>query len=52
MAEIAKINDIRNADLPVYAIDVNSSFETAPALKNAEQLKNFKEKLALWTHTT
>ncbi len=47
MAEIAKINDIRNSDLPVYAIDVNSLFETAPALKNAEQLKNFKEKLAL-----
>lgn len=47
MAEIAKINDIRNADLPVYAIDVNSSFETTPALKNAEQLKKFKEKLAL-----
>lgn len=47
VAEIAKINDIRNTDLPVYAIDVNSSFETAPALKNAEQLKKFKEKLAL-----
>ena len=47
VAEIAKINDIRNTDLPVYAVDVNSSFETAPALKNAEQLKNFKEKLAL-----
>ncbi len=47
VTEIAKINDIRNTDLPVYAVDVNSSFETAPALKNAEQLKNFKEKLAL-----
>jgi len=47
VAEIAKINDIRNTNLPVYAIDVNSSFETAPALKNAEQLKKFKEKLAL-----
>lgn len=47
VAEIAKINDIRNTDLPVYAIDVNSSFETVPALKNVEQLKSFKEKLAL-----
>ena len=47
VAEIAKINDIRNEDLPVYAIDVNSRFETAPALKNAELLKEFKEKLLL-----
>jgi phosphoribosylanthranilate isomerase len=33
--------------LPVYAIDINSKFETAPALKDAEQLKKFKEKLVL-----
>ena len=47
LEEIDKINELRNADLPVYAIDVNSKFETAPAFKNVEQLKNFKEKLAL-----
>ena len=47
LSEIEKINELRNSDLPVYAIDVNSKFEIAPAIKNVEQLKNFKEKLAL-----
>jgi phosphoribosylanthranilate isomerase len=47
LAEIDKINELRNTDLPVYAIDINSKFETAPALKDAEQLKKFKEKLVL-----
>lgn len=47
LAEIDKINELRNTDLPVYAIDINSKFETAPALKDAEQLKKFKEKLLL-----
>ena len=47
LAEIDKINELRNTDLPVYAIDVNSKFETAPAIKNVEQLKSFKKKLAL-----
>ena len=47
LAEIDKINELRKTDLPVYAVDINSKFETAPALKDAEQLKKFKEKLAL-----
>ena len=47
LTEIDKINEIRKTDLPVYAIDINSKFETAPALKDAEQLKKFKEKLVL-----
>ena len=47
LAEIDNINELRRTDLPVYAIDVNSKFEIAPARKDAEQLKKFKEKLAL-----
>ena len=47
LAEIENINELRKTDLPVYAIDINSKFEIAPARKNAEQLKKFKEKLAL-----
>ena len=47
LAEIDKINELRKTDLPVYAIDINSKFEIAPALKDAEELKKFKEKLAL-----
>jgi phosphoribosylanthranilate isomerase len=47
LAEIDKINELCKTDLPVYAIDINSKFETAPALKDAEQLKKFKQKLVL-----
>ena len=47
LAEIDNINELRRTDLPVYAIDINSKFEIAPARKDAEQLKKFKEKLAL-----
>ena len=47
LKEIDKINELCKTDLPVYAIDINSKFETAPALKDAEQLKKFKEKLVL-----
>jgi phosphoribosylanthranilate isomerase len=47
VAETEKINDLRKVDLPVYAVDVNSKFEIEPGLKNAEQLKTFKEKVTL-----
>lgn len=47
VAETEKINDLRKADLPVYAVDVNSKFEIEPGLKNADQLKSFKEKVTL-----
>ena len=47
LAEIDNINELRRTDLPVYAIDINSKFEIAPARKDAEQLKKFKEELAL-----
>ena len=47
LAEIDNINELRRTDLPVYAVDINSKFETALALKDPEQLKKFKEELAL-----
>ena len=47
LTEIDKINELRRTDLPVYAVDINSKFETALALKDPEQLKKFKEELAL-----
>ena len=43
--EIEKVKEILKTDLPIYAIDVNSKFETAPGLKNIEELEIFKEKL-------
>lgn len=32
-------------NLPLYAVDVNSKFETAPGIKNIESLKMFKKEL-------
>ena len=43
--EIEKVKEILKTDLPIYAIDVNSKFETAPGLKNIDELKIFKEEL-------
>lgn len=40
-----EIKELLNTDLPLYAIDVNSKFEIAPAIKNIEQLKQFKNEL-------
>lgn len=43
--KIEKVKEILKTDLPIYAIDVNSKFETAPGLKNIEELEIFKEEL-------
>ncbi|MBW1298081.1 phosphoribosylanthranilate isomerase [Aquimarina litoralis] len=45
LEEIEKVKEILKTDLPIHAIDVNSKFETAPGLKNIEELKIFKEEL-------
>jgi phosphoribosylanthranilate isomerase len=45
LEEIEKVKKILEADLPVYAIDVNSKFETKPGLKDVEKLKVFKTDL-------
>jgi phosphoribosylanthranilate isomerase len=40
LEEIKKIKDPR-----LYAVDVNSKFETSPGLKNVDELKEFLEKI-------
>ena len=40
-----QIKALLNIDLPLYAIDVNSKFELAPALKNIDALTQFKNEL-------
>jgi phosphoribosylanthranilate isomerase len=45
LEEIEKVKKILEADLPIYAIDVNSKFETKPGLKDVEKLKVFKTDL-------
>ena len=42
---IDEINDIKNLNLPIFAIDINSKFETEPGLKNVALIKQFKAKL-------
>mgnify|MGYP001029625364 CR=1 FL=1 len=39
--EVQSVKDIIKSDLPVYALDLNSKFETAPACKDADLLKEF-----------
>ncbi len=43
LEEIDKIKTICKTDLPIYALDVNSKFETQPGLKNIEELIEFKK---------
>ena len=40
-----EIKELLKTDLPLYAIDVNSKFELAPALKNIDALTQFKNEL-------
>ena len=40
-----QIKALLNTDLPLHAIDVNSKFELAPALKNIDALTQFKNEL-------
>ncbi len=43
--DVKKVKEIVHSDLPIYALDVNSKFESEPGLKNIEQLKSFKKQL-------
>uniref|UniRef100_UPI0038B6A1E3 phosphoribosylanthranilate isomerase n=1 Tax=Tenacibaculum amylolyticum TaxID=104269 RepID=UPI0038B6A1E3 len=43
--EVKAVKEILRTDLPVYAIDVNSKFETKPGLKSVEKLKKFQKQI-------
>jgi phosphoribosylanthranilate isomerase len=47
MEELLEVQKIKSSDLPVYAVDVNSKFESAPGVKKVEILKEFKNSLTL-----
>jgi phosphoribosylanthranilate isomerase len=47
LEDLEEVQKIINSDLPVYALDVNSKFESAPGFKKIEELKEFKTSLAL-----
>ena len=44
-SQLPEIKALLNTPLPLYAIDVNSKFELAPAIKNIDTLKQFKKEL-------
>lgn len=43
--DFREIQKIKDSGLPVYAVDINSKFESKPGLKNIKEVKNFKNKL-------
>ncbi|WP_243643694.1 phosphoribosylanthranilate isomerase [Tenacibaculum sp. M341] len=45
--EAASVKEILKTDLPIYALDVNSKFETKPGLKSIKDLQKFKKDLSL-----
>ena len=42
---VRKLKAILNTSLPLYAIDVNSKFESVPGIKKIDVLKQFKKEL-------
>ena len=44
---IEEINLLKDMNLPIYGIDVNSKFETQPGLKNIELLKSFQSQIEI-----
>ena len=45
LEDLEQIQIIQNTNLPVFALDVNSKFESKPGIKKIEELKKFKKDL-------
>lgn len=45
LEDVAQVNEIKESGLPVYAVDINSRFETKPGVKNIKEVKSFKNKI-------
>ncbi|MFY0603706.1 MAG: phosphoribosylanthranilate isomerase [Flavobacteriaceae bacterium] len=43
--DILELKKIRKVGLPIYAVDINSKFESEPGLKKIKEIKNFKKQL-------
>ena len=50
--ELNKIEQILKTDLPIYALDLNSKFETEPGVKDTELLKQFINRVQDIEHRT
>ena len=44
-SDVEQIKKIQNSGLPVYALDINSKFESKPGVKNIKEIKKFKKDL-------
>lgn len=42
LEDVERIQIVLNSNLPIYALDVNSKFESKPGVKKIEELKEFK----------
>ena len=47
LEDVVEVQKTIHSDLSIYALDVNSKFESAPGIKKIEELKEFKNSLAL-----
>lgn len=43
---LEELSSIKKQRLPIYAVDINSKFETAPGLKNIQQLKKIHHEIS------
>lgn len=47
LTDVEELQELSNSELPIYALDVNSKFESAPGKKNIEELRKFKKCLTV-----
>jgi phosphoribosylanthranilate isomerase len=47
LGDVEEVKKIVNSDLPIYALDVNSRFESEPGVKKIEEIKKFKNSLTV-----
>ena len=47
LEDVVEVQKTIHSGLPIYALDVNSKFESSPGVKKIEELKEFKNSLAL-----
>ncbi|WP_232771587.1 phosphoribosylanthranilate isomerase [Tenacibaculum sp. Bg11-29] len=47
MEEVNEIKELQKTDLPIYALDVNSKFETEAGLKSVKNIAEFKKQVII-----
>ena len=45
LEDVEEVQKIMKSNLPIYALDVNSKFESKPGIKKVEELKKFKKEI-------